>query len=147
MAASGDPLGAGVIAGLAHPGENVTGLSALTAEVSGKRLSSSRTRCWSPPIASCSTWGILQSRRNGRTSRSRLDPCGFSHNFLTSVGAKIWSAPLTRDQAAREAVMVGLGTVAQSNVGRVVDLSVKHGLPLFYSRESSWTRAASWPTA
>jgi putative ABC transport system substrate-binding protein len=38
MAASGDPLGAGVIAGLAHPGENVTGLSVLVAEVSGKRL-------------------------------------------------------------------------------------------------------------
>ena len=38
MAASGDPLGAGVVTGLARPGGNVTGLSALTAEVSGKRL-------------------------------------------------------------------------------------------------------------
>jgi ABC-type uncharacterized transport system substrate-binding protein len=38
MAASGDPLGAGVVTGLARPGGNVTGLTALTAEVSGKRL-------------------------------------------------------------------------------------------------------------
>ena len=32
-----------------------------------------------------------------------------------------------------EAMMVGLGTVAQSNVGRVVDLSVKRRLPSIYS--------------
>jgi ABC-type uncharacterized transport system substrate-binding protein len=38
MAASGDPVGVGVVTGLARPGGNVTGLSALTAELSGKRL-------------------------------------------------------------------------------------------------------------
>ena len=32
MAASGDPLGAGVVAGLARPGGNVTGLSAFVTE-------------------------------------------------------------------------------------------------------------------
>jgi putative ABC transport system substrate-binding protein len=38
MAASGDPVGAAVVTGLARPGGNVTGLTALTVEVSGKRL-------------------------------------------------------------------------------------------------------------
>lgn len=38
MAASGDPLATRVVTGLARPGGNVTGLSALTAELSGKRL-------------------------------------------------------------------------------------------------------------
>jgi putative ABC transport system substrate-binding protein len=38
MATSGDPLGAGVVAGLARPGGNVTGVTSLTAEVSGKRM-------------------------------------------------------------------------------------------------------------
>ena len=33
MAASGDPLGAGVVAGLARPGGNVTGLSAFVTEL------------------------------------------------------------------------------------------------------------------
>jgi len=38
MATSADPLGRGAVSGLAHPGANVTGLSSLTVEVSGKRL-------------------------------------------------------------------------------------------------------------
>jgi putative ABC transport system substrate-binding protein len=38
MATSGDPVGAGLIASLAHPGGNITGLSSISAYVSGKRL-------------------------------------------------------------------------------------------------------------
>jgi putative tryptophan/tyrosine transport system substrate-binding protein len=38
MAASGDPIGAGVVAGLARPGANVTGLSAFVTELQAKRL-------------------------------------------------------------------------------------------------------------
>ncbi len=38
FAASSDPVGAGLVASLAHPGGNVTGLSLVTPELSGKRL-------------------------------------------------------------------------------------------------------------
>ena len=38
MAQESDPLGSGFIASLAHPGGNITGLSNLSPEVSGKRL-------------------------------------------------------------------------------------------------------------
>jgi len=38
MAASGDALGTGLVASLARPGGNVTGLTALSRELSGKRL-------------------------------------------------------------------------------------------------------------
>src|SRR3954467_305667 len=38
MAAIGDPLGVGVVASLARPGGNVTGLSAFVTELSGKRV-------------------------------------------------------------------------------------------------------------
>jgi putative ABC transport system substrate-binding protein len=38
MAPSGDPVGTGLIASLARPGSNVTGLSAATAELAGKSL-------------------------------------------------------------------------------------------------------------
>jgi len=38
MALSGDPVGTGLVASLAHPGGNVTGLSAISPELSGKRL-------------------------------------------------------------------------------------------------------------
>src|SRR5215207_4830327 len=38
MAAIGEPLGVGVVASLARPGGNVTGLSAFVTELSGKRI-------------------------------------------------------------------------------------------------------------
>jgi putative ABC transport system substrate-binding protein len=38
MAVSGDPVGTGLIASLARPGENITGLTILSPELSGKRL-------------------------------------------------------------------------------------------------------------
>ena len=38
FAAAGDPVGTGLVASLARPGGNVTGLSAQTAETAGKRL-------------------------------------------------------------------------------------------------------------
>jgi putative ABC transport system substrate-binding protein len=38
MSAVGDPVGQGIIASLARPGGNITGLAGLTAELGGKRL-------------------------------------------------------------------------------------------------------------
>jgi ABC-type uncharacterized transport system substrate-binding protein len=38
MATSADPIGGGVVGGLAHPGGNVTGLTVITPDVAGKRL-------------------------------------------------------------------------------------------------------------
>jgi len=38
MAAVADPVGSGLVTNLAHPGENVTGLSLMMAEISAKRL-------------------------------------------------------------------------------------------------------------
>src|SRR5262249_47768062 len=38
LALSGDPVGAGLVASLARPGGNITGLSMLSADLAGKRL-------------------------------------------------------------------------------------------------------------
>ena len=38
MAPSGDPVGEGLVASLARPGGNITGLSSMAPELSGKRL-------------------------------------------------------------------------------------------------------------
>src|SRR5205085_6138112 len=38
MAASGDPLGSGIVASLGRPGGNITGLSSIVADLGPKRL-------------------------------------------------------------------------------------------------------------
>ena len=38
MSFDGDPVGSGVVASLARPGGNITGLSSLAPEISGKQL-------------------------------------------------------------------------------------------------------------
>src|SRR4030095_5179110 len=38
MTAAGDPLGSGLVASLAQPGGNITGMSLMTPDVAGKRL-------------------------------------------------------------------------------------------------------------
>jgi putative ABC transport system substrate-binding protein len=135
MAASGDPFGAGVITGLARPGGNVTGLSALVSEVSGKRLQLLKDAM--PGLrrvavmldmgnsALASQWtGIEKSGRSLRLHSFLVDvrrPEDLDRALDTAVGQRA------------EAVMIGLGTVAQSNVGRVVELVAKRRLPSIYS--------------
>ena len=50
FAASGDPVGTGLVASLARPGGNVTGLSTQTTETAGKRLDFARDRPRPRPV-------------------------------------------------------------------------------------------------
>jgi putative ABC transport system substrate-binding protein len=135
MAASGDPLGAGVIAGLAHPGENVTGLSALTAEVSGERLQLLRGA-----IPRLRRFAVVFDMGNSAiaTQWPEIEAVARSMRLQPQLLDVRRSEDLERafDTAVEhhaEAVMVGLGTVAQSNVERVATLSTKRRLPSIYS--------------
>jgi putative ABC transport system substrate-binding protein len=81
MAAIGEPLGVGVVASLARPGGNVTGLSAFVTELSGKRIELLKETFPSVstvgflnnlgnPVAP-PPWGGDQSRRVDASARGR----------------------------------------------------------------------------
>jgi putative ABC transport system substrate-binding protein len=137
MAASGDPLGVGVVTGLARPGGNVTGLTTLTAEVSGKRLQLLKDAI--PGIqriaAVFDTGGtpVTQWRTTEQAARSMgLEPQLLQIEKAEDLGPAFDAAFKQR----ADAVLVGLGPVMQNNVGRVVDLAARHRLPsAFSSRE------------
>jgi len=136
MAASGDPLGAGVVTGLARPGGNVTGLSALTAEVSGKRLQLLKDAIPGiQRIAAVLDRGVpvTQWRTIEQTARSMgLEPQLLYIEKAEDLGPAFDAAFKQRADAA----VIGLGPVLQNNVGRVVDLAARHRLPsAFTSRE------------
>ena len=136
MAASGDPLGAGLVTGLARPGGNVTGLSALTAEVSGKRLQLLKEAIpGARRLAAILDRGapVTQWRATEQAARSLgLRPQAFYVERAEDLGAAFDAAVKQR----ADAVLVGLGAVIQSNVGPVVELAARHRLPtVFGSRE------------
>jgi putative ABC transport system substrate-binding protein len=136
MAASGDPVGAGVVTGLARPGGNVTGLSALTAELSGKRLQLLKEAIpGARRVAAVLDRGapVTQWRTTEQMARSiGLQPQVFYIERTEDLGPAFDVAVKQR----ADAVLVGLGSVIQSNVGRVVELAARHRLPsAFNSRE------------
>jgi putative ABC transport system substrate-binding protein len=72
MSNSSDPVGTGFVASLAHPGGNITGLSNVSPELSGKRLELLRqvlpglsrvAFLWNPDVR-----GNLLDQRNGGCS-------------------------------------------------------------------------------
>jgi putative ABC transport system substrate-binding protein len=138
MAASGDPLGAGLVAGLAHPGGNVTGLSALTGEVSGKRLQLLKEAIpGSQRIAALLDMGNPALANQWRTIDQTGRSMGLHSQLLDVRTAEGLGAAFDAAVKQRaDAVIVGLGAVMQNNVDRIVGLATKRRLPVMYpSRE------------
>ena len=134
MAASGDPLGTGVIAGLAHPGANVTGLSAFTRELLGKRL-----ELLKEAVAGISRVAFLHNLENpvARTQSEEMKSAGHSLGFepvLVDV-RKPDDMERAFDAAVAQradALVVGNDTVTHANRRLVVELAAKNGLPAMY---------------
>jgi putative ABC transport system substrate-binding protein len=63
-----DPVGPGLVASLARPGGNVTGMSILAFEMGGKRLPQL------PEWACCGTRRTRARPRSSRTAKPRLPP-------------------------------------------------------------------------
>jgi len=135
MAANGDPLGSGLVAGLAHPGGNITGLSALVLDLYPKRVELLRDmnpaltriaglfnpdtiiglREWDEVTKSARSLGIAAELIEVR-NRNALAPA-----FDAASGQRI------------EALLVGLETVTESNQELVVELAATHRIPTMYS--------------
>ena len=135
MATSGDAVGSGVIAGLARPGGNVTGLSTINAELVGKRLGLLKEA-----IPSIARIAVVQNMSNPTlvTQRKQIELAARTLNFQPQFLDVRKPEDLGRafDAAIKQradAVHVGSDSLTQNNLGRIVDLSAKHRLPSIYS--------------
>jgi len=132
----GNPVGLGLVDNLAHPGGNVTGISALVPEgFEGKRLQllkefvpqASRIAVLVDPTASAHRLGLQSlpaaSRQLGVelvvVEASKADQ--FERAFETA-----------RDQRA-EAIRILDGTLAAAHSTKIVGLAAQHRLPAMYS--------------
>ena len=74
MAAAGDPVGSGLVASLARPGGNVTGMSLMAPDLGGKRSNCSRS--WSLGSLAWPSFGMRPTRIPRSSSKRRRPRVG-----------------------------------------------------------------------
>jgi putative ABC transport system substrate-binding protein len=137
MAASGGPLTAGVVAGLAHPGGNVTGLSAITDELTAKRLQLLKEL--TPGLKSVA---YLHDMANpvAAPQWQELKLAGQSLKIATEIidVRKPEDIATAIEAASRrgDAIVVGNDAVTHASRQQIVELTRKHGaLAIYATRE------------
>ena len=135
MTGIGDPVGQGVVASLARPGANVTGLSATTTEIYAKRVELLRElvpgAARIAAIFNMSNPSIPpQWKEVERGARSLgIQPQLLDVRKPDDLGRAFDTA--TRHRA--DALVVGLDTLTQANYRLIVELAAKHRLPAIYA--------------
>jgi ABC-type uncharacterized transport system substrate-binding protein len=136
MAYDDDPVGSGFAASLARPGGNITGLSTLSPETSGKQLELLREI-----LPKLSRVGVLGDvTRPGipqalREINLAADAFRVQVQYLEVRGPKdIETAFRAASQERADAVLVLGSPVLLSQRRQVIDLAVKSRLPAIYGR-------------
>lgn len=142
MATSGDAVGAGFVASLARPGGNVTGMTAITPELSAKRLQilkdllprvSRVSILWNPtdPVHALD-W--TETRNAARALGLSLQPLEF--RGLSDVDQAV--AALA--QSPPEALVVFNAAETVERRAQLVSVAAMHGIPAIYDA-SEWVAA------
>jgi putative ABC transport system substrate-binding protein len=136
MTNDADPVATGFVASLARPGGNITGLSTLSPELSGKRLEILREVV--PKLSRVAVFGTstqpdhaLSLREIGLASGS----LNVQLQYLDVLGPKDTETAFRAATKGRaQAVLMLPGPVLISQRTQVVDLAVKNRLPAIYWR-------------
>src|SRR5262245_45433036 len=136
MATSTDPLGTGFVASLARPGGNVTGLSTMSPELTGKRLELLRE-----VVAKLSRVAFLW---NPEVRGAVLD-YNQTEGAARSLGLQLQSVEVARaddfdqafsaitEQRAQALIVPSPNPVTFTNRGRIVSFVQRNRLPSMYS--------------
>ena len=134
MAASGGPLETGVIAGLGRPGGNVTGLSAITGELIGKRFELLKEALPGlRRIAFLQNMGNPVAPPQWEELKAIAESRGVEAQLLDL--RKLEDVALMIDAASRQraALVVGNDSVTHASRHRIVELATKHQLATVYA--------------
>jgi len=137
MTNDGDPVGQGFVASLARPGGNITGLSTLSPELSGKRLELLKETV--PKLSRVAVFGTSTSASNALELREvelAAGALGLKLQYLDVL------APKDIETAFRAAAKERSGAVLMNVSGGIMsfqrkeipELAVKSRLPVIYHR-------------
>ena len=137
MAQEGDPVGNGFVASLARPGGNITGLSSLAPELSGKRVELLKEII--PKLSRVAVLGNSAQPGNAQALKEMelaAKAFGVQLQYLDVLGPKdIGTAFRGAGKGRADAVLILLaGLVATSERPQITDLAVKSRLPAIYDR-------------
>jgi putative ABC transport system substrate-binding protein len=135
MIGVGDPVGSGLVASLAHPGGNVTGLSAAVTEIFPKRVQLLRDL-----IPRTSRIAVLFNMSNPalpaqwRVTESAARSLAIEPLLLDVRKVEdLEPAFVTAIRQRADAMIVGLDTLTQANQAVIVELAARHRLPAIYA--------------
>jgi putative tryptophan/tyrosine transport system substrate-binding protein len=136
MAQVNDPVGDGLVASLARPGGNITGLSTLAPELSGKRLELLKEVV--PKLSRVAVMGTSTIPGNAQQLKGTelaAGPFGIMVQYLDLLNPKEVESAFRGATKARAEALLGLGgPVLNSQRTQVVELAVKSRLPAVYWR-------------
>ena len=135
MTQDSDPVGNGFVASLARPGGNITGLSTLAPELSGKRLELLKEII--PKLSRVAVFGTSTVPGNAQTLREvelAAGAFGVKLQYLDVLGPKDIETAFRAAIKGRADAMLLLvaGSVAIPHRTQIVELAVKSRLPAIY---------------
>ena len=132
---AGDPVGTGLVASLARPGGNVTGLSVLNTELSGKRL-----ELLKEVVPTASRVAVLLNPANSinplqlKEIQSAAPALGVTLHSLEVKGTDDIDRAFTAMKKERTGGLIVLGDpLLETHRTRIAELAVKSQLPAIYS--------------
>jgi putative ABC transport system substrate-binding protein len=136
MTQDSDPVGSGHVASLARPGGNITGLSTLAPEISGKQLELLKEIV--PRLSRVAVFGTSTQPGNAQSSKATelaAGAFGVQLQYLDVLGPKDIETAFREARGGRaEAVLVLQSPVFNSQRKQIADLAIKSRLPAIYSR-------------
>jgi len=136
MGFAGDPVGSGFVASLARPGGNITGLSSLAPELSGKQLELLKESI--PRISRVAVFGNSTRPGNAQALREieiAAKAFGIKLQYLDVLSSKdIESAFRAASKGRAQAVLMLGNPVTTSQRTQITDLAAKNRLPAIYDR-------------
>ena len=134
MAFDGDPVGNGFVTSLAHPGGNITGLSTLAPEISGKQLELLKEIV--PKLSRVAVLGNSTLAGNAQALKEvelAAGAFGVKVQYLEVRGPKDTETVFRAASEGRADAVLVLGSpVLVSRQTQVADLAAKNRLPAIY---------------
>ena len=141
MAFAGDPIGTGLVASLARPGGNVTGVSLATPELAGKRLELLKEVV--PKLTRLTVVGEISRLSEVRQTQEASRALGLTVTLVEFSRAGGLDAALGEVSHTRpEALLVLNSALTATHRARIIGFALKNRVPLV-SSEREWALAGA----